>query len=284
MEEGGEEVVLFVNKHSKKLLCDVDCLETTSRTSERSHGFLSLHTVLLSDNLGVLFHELGNIDLGSLEHLHLADQGVLHGVDAVALLLDASTNSLSGELGDQRGEIALGDFLSDDGAHLSTDGVDLRVLSVAGLLVLVGLLAGETDAEDAELVTVGGVDFNVALNESLPLLDHGAELIASDVHSVEESDALVTLNIFNTESHLAVTLFLVLVEIAEVGFKNTTLKTFGSDFKTGSTGDKSLANIAFLELVGSTDVIPFLLSHGINHLLTLTLLVNLLLGFAYTMR
>ena len=262
------------------MLCDVNFLKTTARTSERSNSFLSLHTVLLSDNLSVLFHELGNIDLGSLEHLHLADQGVLHGVDAVALLLDASTNGLSGELGDQRGEIALGDFLSDDGAHLSTDGVDLRVLSVAGLLVLVGLLAGETDAEDAELVTVGGVDFNVALNESLPLLNHGAELIASDVHTVEESDTLITLNIFNTESHLAVTLFLVLVEIAEVGFKNTTLKTFGSDFKTGSTGDKSLANIAFLELVGSTDVIPFLLSHGINHLLTLTLLVNLLLGFA----
>ena len=255
-------------------------LETTSRTSERSHGFLSLHTVLLSDNLGVLFHELGNIDLGSLEHLHLADQGVLHGVDAVALLLDASTNGLSGELGDQRGEIALRDFLDDDGAHLSTDGVDLGVLSVASLLVLVGLLAGESDAEHAELVTVGGVHFNIALNESLPLLDHGAELIASNVHSVEESDALVTLNIFHTESHLAVTLFLVLVEIAEIGFKHTTLKTFGSNFKTGSTGDKSLAHIAFLELVGSTDVIPFLLSHGINHLLTLTLLVNLLLGFA----
>ena len=255
-------------------------LKTTTGTSKRSNSFFSLDTILLSDNFSVLFHELGDIDLGGLEHLDLADHGVLQGIDAVALLLDASTNSLSGELGDQRGEVALGDFLSDDGGHLSTDGVDLRALSVAGLFVLVGLLAGETDAEDAELVTVGGGDFNVALDEGLPLLDHGAELIASNVHAIEESYALITLNILNTESHLAVTLFLVLVEIAEIGFKDATLKTFGGNFKTGSTGDESLANIAFLELVGSTDVIPFLLSHGINHLLTLTLLVNLLLGFA----
>ena len=255
-------------------------LETTTGTSERSNSFLSLDTFLLSDNLSVLFHELGDINLGGLEHLDLADHGVLHGVDAVALLLDSGTNGFSRELGDQRGKIALGDFLSDDGAHLSTDGVDLGVLSVAGLLVLVGLLAGETNAEDAELVTVGGVDFNIALNESLPLLDHGAELVTGNVHTVEESDALITLDIFNAELHLAVTLFFVLVEITEIGFEDTALKTFGSNLETGSTGDKSLANIAFLELVGSTDVIPFLLSHGINHLLTLTLLVNLLLGLA----
>ena len=247
-------------------------------------GFFSLDAFLLSDDFGVLFHELSNIDLGRLEHLDLADHGVLQRIDAVAFLLDSGTNGFGGELGGKRSKIALGDFFLDDRGHLGTDSVDLGALSIASLLVLVGLLAGKSNAEDAELVTVGGVDFHVAFNESLPLLDHGAELIAGNVHTVEKSDALVTLDIFHTKLHLAIAFILVTVEIAEIGFKNTTLKTFGSDFKTGSTGDESLANIALLELVGSTDVVPFLLSHGINNLLTLTLLVNLLLGFAYTMR
>lgn len=269
------------HKQKNIVVPQMKTLKTTTGTSERSDSFFSLHTFLLSDDFSVLLHELSEIDLGGLEHLHLTDHGVLERVDVVALLLDSSTNSLSGELGHKRSQIALGDFFSDDGAHLSTNSVDLRVLSVAGLLVLVSLLAGETDAEHTELVTVGGVDFNIALNESLPLLDHRAELITSDVHTVEESDALITLNIFHTQSHLAVALFLVGVEITEISFKDTTLQTFRSNLETRSTGDKSLADIALLELIRGTNVVPLLLSHGINNLLTLTLLADLLLGFAY---
>ena len=41
-------------------------------------------------------------------------------------------------------------------------------------------------------------------------------------------------------------------------------------------------HVALLELVGSTHHVPLLLSHGIDHLLSLSLLVDLLLRLAYT--
>ena len=50
-------------------------------------------------------------------------------------------------------------------------------LSVGGLLDLVGALVGVADAEDAELVAVGGGHVNVAGDHSLPLLHHRAHLV-----------------------------------------------------------------------------------------------------------
>ena len=256
-------------------------LETTASTGERLHSLLDLHSLLLSHDLGVLLHELGHIQLGSLQHLHLADQSVLNREHLHALLLDSLTHGLVAQLGDQLSQRNLAHLLSDDLGHLSADLVHLRRLGVAGLLVLVLLLAGEGNAEQAELVAVVGGDLHVALNQSLPLLDQRAELVAGGVHAVEESDALITLHVLHAESHLAESEILALVQITEIGLKDTSLESLRGDLQTGSAGHQSSAHLAILELVGSTDDVPLLLSHGIDHLLSLSLLIDLLLRLAY---
>ena len=256
-------------------------LETTASTGERLHSLLDLHSLLLSHDLGVLLHELGHIQLGSLQHLHLADQSVLNREHLHALLLDSLTHGLVAQLGDQLRQRNLAHLLGDDFSHLSADLVHLGGLSVAGLLVLVLLLAGEGNAEQTELVAVVGGDLHVALNQSLPLLDQRAELVASDVHAVEESDALISLHVLHTKSHLTVSMLLDLVQITEVGLKDTSLESLRGDLQTGSAGHQSSAHLALLELVRSTDNVPLLLSHGIDHLLSLSLLIDLLLRLAY---
>ncbi len=74
-------------------------------------------------------------------------------------------------------------------------------LSIAGLLdglsglrVLV-LLLGESDAEQPEEVSVGGLDVCVSLDEGLPFLDHGAKLVGREVHAVELGEAVLALHI-----------------------------------------------------------------------------------------
>ena len=229
----------------------------------------------------MLLHQLHRIDLGRLDHLHLADQRVLQRIDLVALLLNASTDRLHAQLRNQRRQIALRHLLRDDLHHLRTNAVDLRGLRVASLLVLVVLLAGERDAEQTQLVTVRGRHLHVALDQSLPLLDQRTQLVAGDVHSVEESDALVSLHILHSQLDLAVTLLLVLAQITQIGLENTSLQTLGGDFQSRSTRHERLAHITHQELVRGTHIVPLLLSHGIDHLLSLTLLTDFLLRLAY---
>ena len=78
-------------------------------------------------------------------------------------------------LGDGIGNELVDDLLQVDRAHLLVDGVhhgaadvaDLRVLRVRRLLLRVGVLLGEADAEDAQQVAVGGLDVYVGLDQRL---------------------------------------------------------------------------------------------------------------------
>lgn len=171
--------------------------------------------------------------------------------------------------------INLSGLTSDNLGHLGTESVNLGGLGVAGLGDLVLLLSGEGNCENSEFVTISGGDINGGLDEGLPLLDEGAELIAGEVHAVEEGEAVGALDILNAELDVAVALGVVVHEIAEVVLDNASLELLRSNLKTSSTGDESLAEAAVLELRRGLEIVPLLLCHGVNNTLTITLLGNL---------
>ena len=113
----------------------------------------------------------------------------------LACLLDVSGDGVRDELVDDILEVCGADFPLDDVDHLLTDVPDLLGLGIAGLLGGHVLLAGEPDAEDAEHVSVSGLDINVALDQGLPLLDHGPQLVGGQAHAVEVGQAVLTLKV-----------------------------------------------------------------------------------------
>jgi hypothetical protein len=246
-----------------------------------------------------------NIELGALEDLDLADVDVLQGEDTLASLLNTVTNDILGngrrrgdELGNELLEIARSGFLGHDLEHLLADLTDLGRLSIGGLLDLVAATSSEGNDEKTDKVTVGGLDINESLQERLPLLDEGTELIRGEVHSVEVGEAVLALNFINSQLDLAESTILILGKIAERDFDNTTLKVVvgvllmkGERKKkvfillleerwaskkvkkknfnvilteTLGTVDKSLTDLTNIEHGRSLDVIPVLAGEGVN--------------------
>lgn len=65
---------------------------------------------------------------------------------------------------------------------------------------------GPFHTHDAEEVAVGRADVNLRLDERLPLLDEGAELVSGEVHPVEVGQHGSALHILAAELHLPVAL------------------------------------------------------------------------------
>lgn len=73
-------------------------LEATTGTLEGLHSvgggdLVGLGSGVLGD-VAVQLHELGQVELGLLQHLDLADEDVLQRVDGVSLLLDLGSDGL----------------------------------------------------------------------------------------------------------------------------------------------------------------------------------------------
>ena len=75
---------------------------------------------------------------------------------------------------------------------------------------------------------VSGGDVNVGLDLGLPLLDHGALLVAGELHTVEVGEAVVALNLLADQSELLVG-GLVTVEVSLVDFVNSASKTVSGE-------------------------------------------------------
>ena len=87
--------------------------------------------------------------------------------------------------------------------HLLDDQLLVRALGVAGgLNLLLGSL-GESDGEQTEDESVGGLGLHGGLDQGVPLLDHRACLISSDVHTVEVGVAVESLNLVDLHLHLS---------------------------------------------------------------------------------
>lgn len=228
------------------------------------------------------FEQLLNVELGSLEDLDLEDGDVLEGEDGRAALFAFLTNGIRDELGNQVLDFTTGNFAADDFEHALADGADLSALSVAGLLDLLRATLGESDGEQAQQVTVGGLDVDVGFNEALPLLDHGTELVLGKGHAVEIGQAGLALDFVDAQAELAEgDIFALGVQVTQAKFEDTSLQAVFSGAHTLSAVNQGLASIAVGEEGGSTEVVPFFAGEGLNSLLGLSLF-TLCQAFVFT--
>ena len=169
-------------------------------------------------------------------------------------------------------ESAVRGFLSHGINHSSSDFSDLAHLSIGGLSNLSLLLSGESNAEHSKLVAISGSHGGVGLDEGLPLVDEGAELISGHVHAVEVGEALVPSNILDDELDLSIPLLLVAVQVSEVDVEDSAL-----DFLRRHSGaERSVDEGSSAESVGEQsrglDKVPILSSERVDLLLLAALL------------
>ena len=90
--------------------------------------------------------------------------------------------------------------------------------------------AGKGDAEHAKQVAVTGLCLYEGLNEGVPLLDEGAELVTGHVEAVEVSIAVHALDFFDLELDLSPGILVVLIlQVSESDFENTTTQAVSGD-------------------------------------------------------
>jgi hypothetical protein len=212
-----------------------------------------------------------DIELGSLEDLDLTSVGVLERVDTLTGLLDADSNGILGRVGSRAGnlgnkflEVTSSSLFSHDLKHLLADLTDLSSLGIGGLLDLVATTSSERDTEETNEVTVGGLDIDKGLDQSLPLLDHGTELVGGHIHTVEVGETVLTLDFVHLELDLAERAGLVLGKITERHLDDTAVQGVVGVTETLGTVDQSLTDLTDLEHGGSLDIIPVLTGEGVD--------------------
>lgn len=87
--------------------------------------------------------------------------------------------------------------------HLLTDQLLLGTLGIAGGSDLSLSSPSEADAEHPEEVSIRSLGLHKSFNKSVPFLHEGAKLISGDVHSVEVSKAVISLDFFNLDLHFS---------------------------------------------------------------------------------
>jgi hypothetical protein len=139
-------------------------------------------------------------------------------------------------------ESAAGGFTLDDLGHLLADGTNLRRAGVGGLLDLVGASLGEGDGEQTEEVVVSGLHSDIGLDQGLPLADKGTELVGGEVQAVEVGQAVLALDLVDTELDLAEGVVLIVLEVGEGDLEDTALEGVVGVLQTAGAVDQSLAD------------------------------------------
>jgi len=209
--------------------------------------------------------ELGEVELGSLDHLNLAGKDVLEREDTAALLLNGVANSLRVELENNLADVGLADLLLDDLDHLLADETDVTRLSIAAGGDLVGVALRESNGEDTKDVTIGGLDISVSLNHGEVLADKRAELVGGHVHTKEVGKALVALDLIDLELELAEGVDLLgALEVTEVSLDDTAKEVLTSSLLTSGLGGQGAADVRVLEELGCAKLVPFLAEERID--------------------
>lgn len=167
---------------------------------------------------------------------------VLEGVDALGGLLDLAANDLRDQLAGELLQSAAAGLALDDLGHLSADGTNLGRSGVGGLLDLVGSALGESNGEDAEEVLVGRLDGDVGLDQALPLADKGSQLIGCEVETVEVGQAVLALDLVDSELDLAEGVVLILLQVGQGDLNDPALQGVVGVLQTSGPVDKSLAD------------------------------------------
>ena len=186
-------------------------------------------------------------------------------------LLNGRANGLGNELLDQLLELT-GALLGHDLKNLLADRLDLGGRGVVGLPKAVLALLGERNAEKTKLVAISSGDVEMRVNERLPLLHQGANLVGSEIHTVELGLGGAVVNIKDLKLELPVKGILILVQVSKVRLNNAALESLRGNVGSFGARNDGLANVAMGENGGSLKVIPFLLLEGIDGLLSLSLL------------
>ena len=178
----------------------------------------------------VKFHKLGEIELGLLEDLDLADEDVLKGEDLGAVLGDLLGDLVGNELLEEFLEGVLLDLSHHDFHHLGTELMSVGSLGVAGSLDLVLVSSGEGNGEASDKVAIGGLTLNEGLDDGVPLLDKRGELVLGDVHTVEVGEAIEALDFLNLDLDLSPgRLVSVVVELTEGDGEDTAAEGVSGD-------------------------------------------------------
>lgn len=219
------------------------------------------------------FQQLGRIILWLLQQLDLADAHILQGVNGLARLFNGLANRVGNELLNNSLQIAAAHLGSHNLKHALADVADLGRLGVAGLGDLLGAALGKGDAEETQQVAIRSLDVNVSLNQGLPFLDHGAQLVRSEGHAVEVGQAGLALDLINTQAELAEGLVLrLVVQVTQAHLQDATTESIVGNLETGGAVDQGLANVAVVEHDGGLEVVPVLAGERINNLFLQTLL------------
>ena len=156
--------------------------------------------------------------------------------------------------------------------HLSADGSDLSGLGVAGGLDLVLLRFCEGDAKQSDNVSVRCSAINICLNDRLLLADQTAKLVSGHIHTMEIQQTVVSLNILDTKLDFSECDRLVLVEIGQRSFNDTSLKVFRSDLGTLGLGNQGLSTVLHGKDRRSDQFVPLFLQERVDGLFTASLL------------
>jgi len=147
--------------------------------------------------------------------------------------------------------------------HLLSNELLVGSLGVAGGFNLSWCFLGESNAEHSDNVSIEGLGLNVSLNKRVPLSDHGASLISSDVHTVEVGVAVKSLDLIDLELKLSPVLGIGrVVAVSKGGGENTTSQTVSRVDETGSLVDWGHGDLSLVKSRGK-DVVPFFLSEWV---------------------
>jgi hypothetical protein len=220
----------------------------------------------------VPLHKFCDIELGLLQHLHLADVTILDGEDGGSFPGDLVSNRSGDELLDQRLQVTFCSHLGHGGNHLCTDSSLLCGLGIACALDLVVLRSCERNAEHTDQVSISCLDVHVSFNDRLLLADQTAKLITGHVHAVEVQQAVVSLNILDAQLNLSESQGFILVQVSEAELKHSSLEVVRGNLGTLCFGNESLPAVLDGKDRGSNQFVPLLLQEGINSLLAASLL------------
>jgi hypothetical protein len=129
------------------------------------------------------FSHLGSIELRSLENLDLSDGNRLKRENVSGVLFNFLVVVFADEVLGELSDVELRGFSSDEVIDFSSDGFNLRGLGISSsldVLLAMGSL-GECQSEDSNNVAIVSLAVDSRFNESLPLADHRAESITSNV-------------------------------------------------------------------------------------------------------
>jgi len=173
---------------------------------------------------------------------------ILKWVDALTSLLNLPPHNLGNQLGRQLLQRARRALPLNNLHHLLPNSPDLRRARIRRLLDLVRAALRKRNRKQPQQIVVGGLDDDIALDQSLPLADQRAQLVGREVQPVEVGEAVAALDLVDAEFHLAEGVVFVFLEVGEGNFEDAAFEGVVGVFETGGAVHEGFADTRGLGL------------------------------------